>query len=240
MSATPQDRSDELAVAALELDVPALVARVRSLVERRPGRCIVGIVGAPGAGKSTLARAVVDALSQPVDDVPGARGEPSAARDLTAALVPMDGFHLAGSELERLDRQERKGAPDTFDAAGYVHLLRRLRAREPAVYAPEFRREIEEAVAGALRVGATVDVVVTEGNYLLLDEGEWAGVRPLLDETWFLDLDDEVRLARLVARHVRHGRTPSEARAWALGPDQRNAQRVLATRGAADVVVRGT
>ena len=221
-------------VAAVAGDVGALVDRVRALLDSRPGRCIVGIVGAPGAGKSTLARAVVDALNDRAAVAPGGR------QPLTAALVPMDGFHLAGSELERLGRQERKGAPDTFDAAGYVHLLRRLREREATVYAPEFRREIEEAVAGALVVEATTDVVVTEGNYLLLDDGAWAGVRPLLDEAWFLDLDEDRRTERLVARHVRHGRTPARARAWVSGPDERNAELVRATRAAADLVVRGT
>jgi pantothenate kinase len=89
-------------------------------------------------------------------------------------------------------------------------------------------------------VGATTQVVVTEGNYLLLDDGPWADVRPLLDEVWFLDLDEDLRIERLVARHVRHGRSPAQAREWALGPDQRNAERILATRDAADLVLRGT
>ena len=234
MSGVPgRPAGEELEVAAAG-DMDVLVSRVRALLVSRPGRCIVGIVGAPGAGKSTLARAVVDAVNERAVVAPG--GE----RALTAALVPMDGFHLAGSELQRLGRQERKGAPDTFDAAGYVHLLRRLREREAAVYAPEFRREIEEAVAGALVVDAATDVVVTEGNYLLLDSGPWAEVRVLLDEAWFLDLDEDRRTERLVARHVRHGRTPDRARAWASGPDERNAELVRATRAAADLVVRGT
>ncbi|MEP7764509.1 nucleoside/nucleotide kinase family protein [Sanguibacter sp. 25GB23B1] len=214
--------------AAAEIEV--LVARVRSVLARRPGRCVVGITGPPGAGKSTVASAVVAAM---VD--PGGGEEP-----IGAVLVPMDGFHLAGSELARLGSQDRKGAPDTFDAEGYVHLLRRLRDREEVVYVPEFRREIEEAVAGAIRVDATTDVVITEGNYLLLDDGPWAGVRPLLDEVWYLDLDEDVRTGRLVERHVRHGRTPAQAREWALGPDERNAERIGATRASADLVLRAT
>lgn len=207
-------------------DVAALAQRVRGLHRRRGERCVVGIAGPPGAGKSTLARAVVQALGE--------------APVVAAALVPMDGFHLAGSELERLGRQDRKGAPDTFDAAGYVALLERLRHGHVTVYAPEFRREIEEAVAGAVAVDPDVEVVVTEGNYLLLDEGAWAGVRPLLDEVWYLDLAEDLRVERLVARHVAHGRPAAAARSWALGPDQRNAERIAGTRERADLVLRAT
>ena len=100
----------------------------------------------------------------------------------------MDGFHLAQEELVRLGRRDRMGAPDTFDAAGYVALLRRLRAGgEEVVYAPAFRREIEEPIAGAIAVPPTVPLVVTEGNYLLLDGAGWTGVRALLDEAWYVD-----------------------------------------------------
>jgi pantothenate kinase len=151
----------------------------------------------------------------------------------------MDGFHLAGSELARLGRAGRKGSPDTFDADGYVALLRRLRATPTTdVYAPEFRREIEEPVAGAVLVSASTALVVTEGNYLLLDDPPWSPVRDLLDEVWFVDMDEERRVEQLIARHVRFGRSESQARAWALSTDQRNAELVASTRRRADVVVR--
>jgi pantothenate kinase len=208
----------------VDVDPGALARRAADLV--RGGRALVGLVGAPGAGKSTLAGQVVVAL--------GALG-------VRAALVPMDGFHLAGHELVRLGRADRKGAPDTFDADGFVTLLGRLRgpARQGVVYAPEFRREIEEPVAGAVPVGPDVDVVVTEGNYLLLDDGPWTGVRSLLDETWFLEVDDALRVERLVARHVAHGRPRDEAQAWVERSDEANARLVAGTRGRADLVVRG-
>lgn len=189
-----------------------------------PGqRYLLGLAGAPGAGKSTVAQHLLDAL-------PG-----------RAVVVPMDGFHLANTELARLGRAGRKGAPDTFDAAGYVALLARLRQRAvgEVVYAPAFRREIEEAVAGAIAVPPEVDLVITEGNYLLLDQGDWASVRPHLDAVWFIDIDDVVRRERLVARHVHYGRSTEDARNWVQNTDEPNAVLVQASRARADLVVDG-
>ena len=156
-----------------------------------------------------------------------------------AALVPMDGFHLAQAELVRLGRRDRMGAPDTFDADGYVALLRRLRdATDSVVYAPEFRREIEEPIAGAIAIPRSVPLVVTEGNYLLLEHGGWDGVRALLDESWYVEVDEETRIERLVKRHVAFGKAPGEAREWTMGSDQRNAEVVARTAHRADLVVR--
>ncbi|MEV5608034.1 nucleoside/nucleotide kinase family protein [Streptomyces sp. NPDC052225] len=203
--------------------VDELAARARSLA-RADGaaRPVIGIAGPPGAGKSTLAEAVVAAL------------------DGLAALVPMDGFHLADAELRRLGRTDRKGAPDTFDAYGYGALLARVRAPRPGetVYAPCFERELEQPVAGALPVSAGVSVVITEGNYLLLDEEPWSSVvRPQLDEVWWVAVDDAVRIERLIARHVRFGKSPSAARAWVLRSDEANARQVASGRERADLVV---
>ena len=192
------------------------------LAELRAGgaRRILGLVGVPGAGKSTLAARLAVFV--------GAE----------AVVVPMDGFHLANAELARLGRRERKGAPDTFDAAGFVALLRRLRdpAEGETVYAPAFHREIEEAVAGEIAVPAGLPLVITEGNYLLLD-GPWAAVRPLLDEVWFVEGDEPVRQERLLARHVAHGRTPEAARAWIASTDEPNADLIRHSRERADWVV---
>jgi pantothenate kinase len=193
----------------------------RAALLAAPGRRrILGIVGAPGAGKSTVAQALVRALSG------------------SACYVPMDGYHLANVELERLGRRDRKGAADTFDAAGYVALLRRLRGLEDeVVYAPQFRREIEEPIAGAIPVLRDVPLIVTEGNYLLLDSGPWGQVRNLLDEAWFLSPDEQLRLDRLVRRHRAFGKDPRAARDWAWGTDQRNADQVAKTRHRADLVI---
>ncbi len=151
----------------------------------------------------------------------------------------MDGFHLARAELDRLGRAGRKGAPDTFDAAGYAALLARLRAPQPGVtvYAPAFDRALEEPVAGSVPVPPEVPLVVTEGNYLLLDDPAWAPVRSLLDETWFLELDDRHRVRRLVERHVRFGKDPACAERWVRESDEANARLVAPGRDRADLVV---
>ena len=217
------------------------------MVARRPGeRVIVGVVGAPGSGKSTLAQAVVESLLRwPAEwaVAPVHRSPPSVPDGRRpwigspVAHVPMDGFHLADVELARLGRAERKGAPDTFDALGYAALLHRLRGASEDVWAPAFDREIEQPIAGSIPVLRGTRVIVTEGNYLLLDEPVWRRARAALDEVWYCDLDDEVRRERLVARHVRFGKTPEAARAWAEGPDQHNADIIEATRPDADLVI---
>ncbi|GIJ37949.1 nucleoside/nucleotide kinase family protein [Micromonospora andamanensis] len=202
------------------LSLEALLERARGLADAGP-RQLLGITGAPGAGKSTLAAQVVEAVG------PAAR------------LVPMDGFHLAQDELRRLGRELRKGSLDTFDANGYVSLLRRLRRKEPtSVWAPQFRRELEESIAGAIEVPPEVRLVVTEGNYLLVPNWPWDEIRALLHEAWFLDLDADLRRRRLVARHMAYGRSEQDARAWALGSDETNAALVAGTADRADLVVR--
>lgn len=182
-------------------------------------RRIIGITGAPGAGKSTLAARTAATFGD------------------TAAVVPMDGFHLAQAELVRLGRAGRKGAPDTFDVDGFVALLTRLRRAERTVYAPAFDRHLEQPLAAAIAVEPHHTVVVAEGNYLLHDRDGWERVRPLLDECWYVDVDPAVRRAQLVARHVAHGRTPEAARAWVAEVDESNAELVRRTRHRADRIV---
>ncbi|WP_225823820.1 nucleoside/nucleotide kinase family protein [Streptomyces naphthomycinicus] len=203
-----------------------LLVRARALA-RDGRRALLGIAGSPGAGKTTLAERLVAALN--------ADGPPWAAH------VPMDGFHLADAELDRLGRRDRKGAPDTFDAAGYAALLRRLREEEDeVVYAPGFERVLEQPLAGAIPVPPGARLVVTEGNYLLLAEGAWGRVRPCLDEVWFCEIAEDERIGRLVARHEEFGKDRAAAVAWVLGTDQRNADLIATTRERADLVVPAT
>ena len=186
-------------------------------------RRIIGIAGAPGAGKTTYAERLV------------ADSERDGVR---AAYLPMDGFHLADTALTSLGLLDRKGAPETFDAWGYAALLRRLRVETgTVVWAPGFERVLEQPLAGAIAVGPEAELIVTEGNYLLLDRPEWRAVRAALDEVWFLDCPDEVRRPRLVARHVAFGKSPAEAEAWVARVDDANAVVVAASRDRADRVV---
>ncbi|MFC5947703.1 nucleoside/nucleotide kinase family protein [Pseudonocardia lutea] len=196
-------------------------------------RVLLGIAGSPGAGKTTLAESLVAAL---------AAAPPPGLDAGWVAHVPMDGFHLADVELDRLGRRDRKGAPDTFDAAGYAALLNRLREvpapDAPPVYAPAFDREIEQPVAGSIPVHPACRVVVTEGNYLLLDDPAWRAARAALDEVWFVEIDEALRTERLVDRHVRFGKSPDLARHWVATTDEPNARLIESTRTRADVLVR--
>ena len=194
-----------------------LTARAAALAA--DGRALLGIAGAPGAGKSTVALAVTGA-------VPG------------SVVVPMDGFHLSTARLTERGWVAERGTPRTFDGAGYVDLLRRLRAGG-TVRAPAYDRSIEEPVPDVIEVPADARLIITEGNYLLLDTPPWSSVRELLDEVWYVEVAEQLRLQRLIDRHVAFGRTPDQARWRATqGSDAANAAIVAASRDRADLIVR--
>lgn len=202
----------------------ALVDRVVSLLDG-PGRTLLGVTGAPGAGKSTLTETLMSHLR--AETGPDAVGH-----------LPMDGFHLADAQLDRLGRRDRKGAPDTFDVDGYVAALRRLHVEpDRTLFAPGFERDLEQPIAAAIAIPPSARLVVTEGNYLLLPDGGWERVRPLLTEVWHVEVDDDVRRERLVRRHEQFGKSPEAARAWVDQVDEPNARLISATRDAADLVV---
>jgi pantothenate kinase len=200
--------------------IGALAARIRSLASANDGRIILGIAGSPGSGKSTLARSLATQLGA------------------IAVAVPMDGFHLANISLTALGRRNRKGAVDTFDAWGYVALLNRiLQERAHEVYAPSFDRAVGEPIAAEVVVKPDHKVIITEGNYLLLDAAPWNRVPTLTREIWFCEAPAEERRHRLIQRHQQHGRTLAEATSWADQVDAANAEVIQATRERADLIV---
>jgi pantothenate kinase len=191
---------------------------VGPFVRQQEGRSIIGICGPPAAGKSTLSNALAAAIESSV-------------------AVPMDGFHLSNAELDRLGLAGRKGAPETFDAAGFVHLLRRLRAADHLVYAPSYSRTLHESIGGVIPVPVTTRVIVVEGNYLLLDEGPWAQVRELLDLVLYLDAPDDLRQDSLVRRQLAKGLDLHDAHDWVERSDERNAAVIAGTRDRADLIL---
>jgi pantothenate kinase len=194
--------------------------RARFLLEKSDRRVLVGIIGKPGAGKSQLSSYLIEHLP----------------KELTC-LVPMDGYHLSNKVLADLGRSDRKGAPDTFDSHGYSALLERIRTSSEDVYFPVFHREIEESIAAEGVVTQKTKLVITEGNYLLHDEGGWRDVYSLLTESWYVDVDDARRLERLVDRHHFYGKDRQAAIEWAHGTDEKNAQLVESTKSRADFLV---
>ena len=202
-------------------DLATTIERMRAARPRASGPLIVGLAGAPGAGKSTIAAALSASL-------PG------------SAVLPMDGFHLPQAELVRLGRRDRMGAPDTFDVDAFVTVLTSLRDLHNSgetLHAPGFDRRVEEPVAGQLALSPELRCILVEGNYLLLRDNGWHRVASLLDLSVGIVLDEATRHERLIARHVAFGKTPDAARAWALGPDERNAASIAATLERADYLL---
>ena len=195
-----------------------VVTRARSLMARE--RKIVGLIGKPGAGKSTLSAQLIDQLGD------------------QAAILNMDGYHLSNLSLRELGRADRKGAPDTFDALGFTAILKRVRNQvDQDIYFPVFDRSIEESIAAQGVITPKIKLVITEGNYLLHNENNWGGVKELLDESWFIEVDDQIRIERLVDRHHKFGKSKADAYSWATGSDENNAKIVAQTRELADVII---
>jgi pantothenate kinase len=213
--------------AATATSVDALVARTLALAASG-SRILVGITGSPGAGKTTLAKDVVERINA-LDAAP------------KAIYLPMDGFHLANATLDRLGIHDRKGAIETFDGWGFVSLLNRVLAeRDHPVYAPSFERTVDEGIAGEVEVPVDAAIVIVEGNYLLVDREPWNRIPALLAESWFCETAADERLTRLVDRHTRHGRSEADALAWASTVDGANALLIEPTRHRADLVVSGS
>ncbi len=195
-----------------------VVSRAKSLMDAE--RKIVGLIGKPGAGKSTLSAQLIQQLGD------------------QAAILNMDGYHLSNLALHELGRADRKGAPDTFDALGFTEILKRVKNEvDKNIYFPVFDRAIEESIAAQGVIVPSVKLVITEGNYLLHNGDNWSGVKNLLDESWFIEVDDSLRIERLVSRHHKFGKSRADALSWATGSDENNAKIVAQTRASADLII---
>ena len=195
-----------------------VVSRAKSLMDGE--RKIVGLIGKPGAGKSTLSAQLIQQLGD------------------QAAILNMDGYHLSNLALHELGRADRKGAPDTLDALGFTEILKRVKHEvDKNIYFPVFDRAIEESIAAQGVIVPSVKLVITEGNYLLHNGDNWSGVKNLLDESWFIEVDDSLRIERLVNRHHKFGKSKVDALSWATGSDENNAKIVAQTRESADLII---
>ena len=204
------------------MSIELLFEQIQTLLDSQGTRSLIGIVGKPGAGKST----VVEQIEK--------RYQPNEV-----SIIPMDGFHLSNEELIALGRRERKGAPDTFDVKGFTSLLKEVKLNHQADHKfPIFHREIEASIEDEGLIPKESKVVVIEGNYLFSTEHNWDGVFPLLDHTWFIEIDDEVRIERLIARHIRYGKTPAEAENWSRGSDETNARFIELTAQRASNIIK--
>ncbi len=190
-------------------------------------RKVIGIAGPPGSGKSTLSARVVAFLNT------GADGPDHAA------LVPMDGFHLDNSVLDARGLRAVKGAPDTFDVAGFVALVRQIRTGGADIGYPVFDRVHDRTIAQAGCLRAMTRLVVVEGNYLLLRQGGWAALKGLFDATVMIAPPVEVLESRLIDRWIGHGLSRADALRRARGNDLANARLVMNDSAPADLLLSG-
>lgn len=204
------------------MSIELLVEQIQSLLAGQSPRTLIGIVGKPGAGKST----VVEEIQKRFDSN-------------TVSIIPMDGFHLSNEELISLGRRDRKGAPDTFDVKGFTSLIKRVKINHNIDHKfPIFHREIEASIADEGAVPKESRVIVIEGNYLFSTDHNWDGLFPMLNHTWFIEIEDEIRIERLIARHIRYGKTPEEAETWSRGSDETNARFIGLTAHRAENLIK--
>jgi pantothenate kinase len=186
-------------------------------------RVLVAISGAPASGKTTLAAEVARRMTE---------------QKCQTIVVPMDGFHLGNALLESRGILARKGAPETFDVDGFVHLITRLKSNADVI-APQFDRVRDIAIAGSVMVPRECPVIIIEGNYLLLNETPWATLTGLWDLKVHLSVPLPELRARLIQRWLKHNLSPTAATHRAESNDIPNAERVIANLMPADMVFEG-
>lgn len=201
-------------------EINDLSDQIHSLLTKQD-RVLVAISGAPASGKSTLAEALAKRLCQ---------------QKVDAVVVPMDGFHLDNNILDSRDLEQRKGAPETFDADGFVSLIKRLK-RNVEVFAPAFDRSRDVSIAGAIEVPADCQVVIVEGNYVMFNEPKWRPLAKLWDLTVKLDVPFEMLRARLIHRWLALNHTRAVATRRAESNDIPNAERMMQNALPCDVII---
>lgn len=206
-------------VPAPRVSVPSLIDWIRRDAEGRD-RYLFGIVGPPGSGKSTIASTI--------------------ARELGAPIAPMDGFHLPNRILDERGLRGVKGAPETFAAHEFADAVGRLRAGTEDVRIPDFDRTVDEPRPDRILLRSSDRIIIVEGNYLLLDRDPWSRLHDDLDAVGYVDIDPEVRIARLIARHIRFGKSPEAATTFVHESDERNTEVIEATRHRADLLIDGS
>lgn len=199
-----------------------LIARIRS--QKRDGRMIVALVGPPGSGKSTLADHIVKAFEADGTGI--------------AAILPMDGFHYDDHVLKTLGRHAYKGAPDTFDVGGLRSILQRIAANdEPEIAVPVFDRDLEISRGSARTISSSSQIIIVEGNWLLLNDDPWSSLRPLFDITVMIEVPETELRRRLSERWQHQGLSPQEVTRKVDSNDLPNARRMMRDSSPSDLTL---
>ncbi|CAN5191019.1 nucleoside triphosphate hydrolase [soil metagenome] len=191
----------------------------------KQSRYLLGLAGSPASGKSTFSAQLVNRINFVLNKE-------------VAVVVPMDGYHFSNQVLDEMGLKPLKGIPATFDGQGFVDLIKRLKSEtNESVFAPLFDRSIEASIENGIEIAPRHEIIVSEGNYLLIDEKPWNELRNLFDEIWFIDSTMEKLMPRLLERHKNCGRNNEETKAKIDSTDLPNAILIDGTKSRAHRVI---